>query len=151
MAADYYYEDFVQGEQFMTGTHTVDRDKVIAFATEWDPQPFHIDEAAANASIFGGLTACSAHIFAIFCQTSQQWPGGARPQAVASLGFDDTRMLKPVYVGDTLQCRNTVEVTRPSASKPGCGIVGARCELINQHGEVVFSTLSSFLMRCRPE
>ena len=141
-----YFEDFHVGDQHRTVSLLVTREEVIAFAKKWDPQPWHIDEALARQSIFAGLTACTAHIFSLFSILSQQWEGGEQQQALASLGFDEMRMLKPVYAGDTLYCRNTVELARGSKSKTDRGIVASRCELINQHDEVVFSILSTFLM-----
>ena len=127
-----------------------DADKIIEFAKKWDPQPWHIDESAARASHFGGLTACSAHIFSIFCITSQRWQSGVVQQAIAGLGFDEMRMHKPVYAGDTLRCVSIVDTARASRSKPDRGIVVYQTQLINQHNEVVFSIKASTLMARDP-
>jgi len=145
----FYFEDYKVGDQYKTISHTVDKEEIIEFASKWDPQPWHTDEAAAKASIFGGLTACSAHIFSIFCITSQQWEIGVEQQALASLGFDEMRMHRPVFAGDTLHCVNTIEMARASKSKEDRGVVATRGELVNQDGEVVFSILASFLMKRR--
>jgi len=145
----FYFEDFRVGDSHDTVSYTVGKDEIIAYASKWDPQPWHVDEDAAAASMFGGLTACSAHIFAIFCLVSPQWRNGAVQQPLASLGFDELRMLKPVYAGDTLTCISTVEVARASSSKADRGIVASRCVLHNQHGEPVFSLLASFLIARR--
>ena len=142
----YYLEDHTEGEVIQCGSYEVDKQEVIEFATQWDPQPWHIDEEAAKASFFGGLTACSAHIFSIFCITSPQWQNGAVMQALASLGFDEMRMLKPVYAGDTVRCVTTVEKVRPSSSKPDRGIVVYKSELLNGADELVFSIKCSTLM-----
>ena len=147
MKEKFYFEHYREGDQYKTVSYTVSKEDIIEFAKKWDPQPFHIDEAAAKASIFGGLTACSAHIFAIYCITSQQWENGVEQQALASLGFDEMRMHMPVFAGDTVYCLNKVEMVRESTSKPDRGIVATRCELINQRGEVVFSILSTYLMK----
>ena len=61
----FYYDDYVVGHEHPCASYTVERDEVIEFAQKWDPQPWHIDEDQAKASFFGGLTACSAHIFSI--------------------------------------------------------------------------------------
>ena len=125
-------------------------DEIIEFASKWDPQPWHIDEEAAKASFFGGLTACSAHIFSIFCITSPRWQNGRAQQAIASLGFDELRMLKPVYAGDTLRCVTIFDTVRQSRSKPDRGIVIYASELINQNDQVVFSVKCSTLMARDP-
>ncbi len=146
----YYFDDYVVGEVQRGMSYTVEKQQVINFASQWDPQPWHVDEVAAKASIFGGLTACSAHIFSIFCLTSQNWESGVVQQAIASLGFDEMRMHMPVYVGDKLQCTSTVEQARLSKSKNDRGIVTCRCALVNQKGEQVFSILSTYLMARNP-
>ena len=144
-----YFDDLVLGEEHPAGTLEVTRRAIIDFASEWDPQPFHVDEAAAKASIFGGLTACSAHIFSIFCITSQRWQSGVVQMAVAGLGFDEMRMHKPVYAGDTLSCFSIVHALRDSGSRPECGIVTYRTELRNQAGDTVFSILATSMMARR--
>lgn len=144
-----YFDDLVLGEEHAAGTYEVTRDAIVDFATEWDPQPFHVDEEAAKASLFGGLTACSAHIFAIFCITSQRWQSGVVQMAVAGLGFDEMRMHRPVFAGDTLSCFSIVHALRDSGSRPECGIVTYRTELRNQSGETVFSVLATSMMARR--
>ncbi len=144
-----YFDDLVLGEEHPAGTFEVTRQAIVDFASEWDPQPFHVDEAAAKASIFGGLTACSAHIFSIFCITSQSWQSGVVQMAVAGLGFDEMRMHRPVYAGDTLSCFSIVHALRDSGSRPECGIVTYRTELRNQASETVFSILATSMMARR--
>lgn len=146
----FYFEDCVPGAEQLAGSHTLTAREIIDFARDWDPQPWHVDEAAAQASIFGGLTACSAHIFSIFCSTSQRWQSGVVQQAVAGLGFDEMRMHKPVYAGDTLHCVSVVDAARASTSKPECGIVTFYTKLINQHGDLVFSIKASSMMARDP-
>jgi acyl dehydratase len=145
----FYFEDYTVGLEKRSITYTADKDEAIAFARQWDPQPFHIDERAAKKSLFGGLTCCSAQIFAIFCTISQQWESGEVQQAIASLGFDKMRMLKPVYVGDTLVNVSTVEQARLSSSHPGTGIVRSRCQMFNQRDEEVFRIEAAFLIQGR--
>lgn len=146
----FFFDDCVVGDEQLAGVHTVSADEIVAFAKVWDPQPFHVDEEAARASIFGGLTACSAHIFSIFCITSQRWQSGVVQQAVAGLGFDEMRMHKPVFAGDTLQCKTVIASARPSKSNPDCGIVTYDTRLENQDGEVVFSTRASSMLARDP-
>ncbi len=146
----FYFDDHVTGESVDCGSYQVSAAEIIEFASKWDPQPWHTDEEAAKASFFGGLTACSAHIFSIFCITSPDWQDGKVQQAIASLGFDELRMLKPVYAGDSLRCVTTVDSTRLSRSKPDRGIVVYYSELINQHDDPVFSVKCSTLMARDP-
>jgi acyl dehydratase len=138
------------GDKHAAATHEVTAQEIIAFAKQWDPQPWHIDEPAAKNSFFGGLTACSAHIFSIFCITSQRWQSGVVQQAIAGLGFDEMRMLRPVYAGDTLRCVSTIHETRASQSKPDRGIVVFETQLINQDDVVVFSIKASSMMARDP-
>ena len=141
-----FFEDCAVGDQHRSITMSVDKSEIIEFTTKWDPQPWHIDEDLAKQYLFGGLTACSAHIFSLFCVVSQQWENGEQQQVLASLGFDEIRMHKPLYAGDRVYCRNTIELARASRSRSDRGIVAARCELINQNDDSVFSILSTFLM-----
>ena len=142
----YYFDDYVLGQEHAAGVHQVGRQEIIDFARQWDPQPFHIDEQAAKDSVFQGLTACSAHIFSIFCSTSQRWQSGVIQQAVAGLGFDEMRMLGPVYAGDTLHCFSQIHALRLSNSRPDCGIVSYLTRLDNQRGETVFSIRAASLI-----
>lgn len=146
----FYFEDHVQGDTIECGTYTLTAPEIIAFARQWDPQPWHVDEEAAKASFFGGLTACSAHIFAVYSCITPEWQNGAVQQAIASLGFDEMRMLKPVYAGDRLRCLTRIDTVRASRSKPDRGIVVYATELRNQHDEVVFTIKCSTLMARRP-
>ncbi len=146
----FYFDDCVVGAEHAGASHFLSARELIEFATLWDPQPWHIDEQIARASHFGGLTACSAHIFSIFSITSQHWLSGVVQQAIAGLGFDEMRMHKPVYAGDTLRCVSLVKTARVSVSKPDRGIVIYHTQLINQNNEVVFSINASTLMARDP-
>ena len=83
-----FLEDYKVGDQFETIRYTLQAQEIIDFALLWDPQDFHTDEESANDSDFGGLTACSSHIFSIFTRICQHWTNGVKQQAIASLGFD---------------------------------------------------------------
>lgn len=145
----YYLEDFCVGQTIRSIAYSVSSEEIIDYARVWDPQPFHTDEEAARASVFGGLTACSSHIFAMFSIISQSWENGGKAQAIAGLGFDALRMVKPVYAGDVLRCLSTTVEVRRSRSKPDRGIVRADCRLVNQHGETVFTLTSTFMIKSR--
>lgn len=146
----FYFDDCLVGAEHPGASHEVLAQEIIEFAKKWDPQPWHIDEEIARASHFGGLTACSAHIFSIFCITSQRWQSGVVQQAIAGLGFDEMRMHKPVYAGDTLRCVSIVGAARASQTKPDRGIVVYHTQLLNQNNEVVFSIKASTMMARDP-
>ena len=140
-----YLEFFQPGLVLESDPYTVSREEIIAFASEWDPQPFHLDDEAAANSVFGRISACSAHIFALSNKLADGLvPGDA--QVLAGLGFDKMRMLLPLYAGDTIFLRDETLEARVSRSNPDRGIVTTRSELINQHDEVIFSTQTAFLM-----
>lgn len=145
-----FLDDHQVGESIKCGSYEVTAQEVIAFACKWDPQPWHVDEEAAKASVFGGLTACSAHIFSIYCITSPQWQNGKIQQAIASLGFDGLRMRQPVFAGETVRCITTINSVRVSASKPDRGIVVYGSDLLNERDEVVFSVECATLMARDP-
>lgn len=150
MPISFYFEDHIVGDCIECDQYQVTADEIISFATKWDPQPWHTDEEAAKESIFGGLTACSAHIFSIYCITSQRWQNGYVQQAVAGLGFDEQKMLAPVFAGDDLRCITWIDAARDSRSRPDCGIVTYRSELKNQADTSVFSIKCSTLMARQP-
>lgn len=143
-----FFQDLPVGRELRSIRYTVARDEIIDFASKWDPQPFHIDEAAAMSSIFGGLTACSAHIFSLFSIISQQLEEGSSIAALAALGFEELQMIKPVYAGDTLVCESTVTSSRRSASKSDRGIITTLARLLNQEGVVVFECRCKVMVQC---
>lgn len=143
-----YFEDMPVGLVLRSIDYPVARDEVIAFARKWDPQPFHIDEESARGSIFGGLTACSAHIFSMFSIISQQPLDGSRIVALAGLGFEHLHLPRPVYAGDTLYCEATVLDARRSVSKPDRGVITQRAVLVNQRAEVTFECRCRVMLQC---
>ncbi len=138
MSVDLYWEDFHVGDTAPIGERTVDRDEVIAFARAYDPQPFHVDEAAAEQSVFKGLIASGWHTVAMtmrmMCDAYLN-----RSASLGSPGVDNVRWLKPVRPGDTLKGRRVVLETRASQSRPEMGVVKMRWEVFNQHGELVMT------------
>jgi len=98
-----YFEDVEVGKKRTKSvTYQVNKEEIIEFARHWDPRSFHIDEVAAVSSVFGGLVACSAHIFSILSWFATH--GQRRTASIAVLGFDKLRMHHPVRPGDTLSC-----------------------------------------------
>ena len=130
------FEDFVPGEITTFGAYEVTREDVLAFAAEFDPQPFHLDEEAGRASLLGGLAASGWHSCSILMRMIfDAFMDGST--SLGSPGIDEVKWLKPVFPGDVLSVRREILEARASASKPDRGIVRFRFELLNQKGEVV--------------
>jgi acyl dehydratase len=144
-----WFEDFQVGDVTEVGPVTVSEDEIVAFATEFDPQPFHIDPEAAKASPFGGLIASGWHTTALFM--------GMFVRAIlldsASLGspgVEELRWTAPVRPGDTLTGRVTVTDVQPSKSNAGRGTVFTTNEVFNQNGELVMTLKARGFFARRP-
>lgn len=132
------FEDFTPGEVIELGSKRVDRDEILAFAERYDPQPMHLDDAAADASMLGGLAASGWHTVGMFmrllCDNLLLGSTG-----LGSPGIDRLRWLKPVRPGDVLTGRAEVVETRVSRSRPDVGIVQFRFVLADRAGEPVMT------------
>jgi len=129
-----YIDDLHVGQTFVTGSVTVTADAIKAFAREYDPQPFHLDEAAARDSLFGGLAASGWHTAAL----SMRLMVDGLPFAGGLVGVGgETTWPRPTRPGDTLTVHVEVLEIIPSKSRPERGIVRTRHETRNQHGEAV--------------
>jgi len=116
----------------------VSREAVLAFAQQFDPQPFHVDDEAARGSLFGGLCASGWHTCAMAMR--MMCDGYLLDSAsLGSPGIDNLRWLKPVFPGDTLSVRMEVLDARPMASKPHVGLLRSRWEVRNQHEQPVMT------------
>ena len=132
----YHWEDLPVGRTLALGSITVDHDEVIAFARQYDPQPFHLDDAAAARSMFGRLSASGWHTCAMamglmvrgFLHDSS---------SLGSPGLEKIQWLKPVHPGDTLTLRYIITESRPMNSRPDVGLIRGLWEMFNQHGEQV--------------
>jgi acyl dehydratase len=133
-----YWEDFSVGSAREFGAMPVTRDAVLAFAAQFDPQPFHLDDAAAEKSLFGKLSASGWHTCAM---TMRITCDGVllNSSSLGSPGLDNIRWHKPVFPGDVLSVRLTTLEARPMASRASVGLVLSKWETLNQHGEVVMS------------
>ena len=154
-APDAFFEDVVLGETWEIGSHTFTREEVMAFAREFDPQPFHLDEAAAKASLFGGLCASGWHTAALFIRfiiTSRREAnakaranGATLPAYGPSPGFRDLKWPKPVLVGDTVTYRTRTIERIDMQTRPNRGLLASAVQGRNQRGELVFSVTSLIL------
>lgn len=133
-----YWEDFEVGETVVMGTHTFAEEEMIDFARKFDPQPFHIDPAAAKDSHFGGLIASGWHTCAVamrlLCDNYIN-----RSASLGSPGIENVRWLVPVRAGDTLSYRRVVLESRASRTRSDMGLVKSRTEAVNQRGETVLT------------
>lgn len=135
---DFYWEDFPAGSVREFGSQHVTREAVLAFAHEFDPQPFHLDDEAAEASLFGRLSASGWHTCAMMMRmTVDEYLRNS--SSLGSPGVESLRWLKPVFPGDTLSVRLEVLEARPMTSKPGVGLTRSRWEVLNQRREIVLS------------
>jgi acyl dehydratase len=144
-----YFEDFTPGDVIELGSRSVSRDEIVAFAREFDPQPFHLDEEAAQQSVYGGLLASGWHTGSI---SMRLLADGLVNHTVSmgSPGLDEMRWVKPVRPGDTLSGRYTVLECIPSRSRADRGVVRSLLELRNQHGDVVMTIRGVGIFGRRP-
>jgi acyl dehydratase len=144
-----YFEDYPVGRVVTGGPVVVSEAEILDFARRYDPQPMHVDKAAAEAGPFGGLIASGWHTGALMMQllAAHFLP---QPGNLPSPGVDELRWVRPVRPGDALSLRATVLTARRARSKPDQGVVTSLVEVLNQHGEVVMSLKPVSLMRCRP-
>jgi acyl dehydratase len=135
-----YFEDFRVGEVVELGSRGVSEAEIIRFATEFDPQPFHIDPVRARDSAFGGLVASGWHTVALYMRLLVDGFVATVANSMGSPGVDKIEWLKPVRPGDTLTGRVTIIEMIPSKSRPDRGTIKSLGEMINQHGETVMTT-----------
>ena len=143
-----FFEDFAPGQKFASAPRPVDAAAIKAFAAEFDPQPFHLDETAAKSSLFDGLAASGWHTAAMtmrLCLSSDFRPVGGIIGGGGELVWS-----KPVRPGDALRVKIEVVETRTSRSRPAQGLVKVRIETLNQHGETVQTFSPSLLVDRRP-
>jgi len=148
--SDVYFDDLELADRFTSEPYTVSAQAILAFAQEFDVQPFHLDYAAADESVFGGLAASGWHTAAIamrlFTTGPLRFVGGA-----VGLGVDELRWPVAVRAGDCLQLETEILDARLSQSKPKHGILRIRNVLTNQKGEVVLSYVANALVQRRPD
>ncbi|HZB92586.1 MAG TPA: MaoC family dehydratase [Stellaceae bacterium] len=132
-----YFEDFRVGEVVPLGSRAVSEAEIIAFARDFDPQPFHTDPEQAKRSVFGGLVASGWHIVGLYMRLLVDGFIATVAHSMGSPGVDRIEWVKPVRPGDTLTGRLTILDLIPSRSRPDRGTVKSLGEMVNQDGEVV--------------
>lgn len=144
----FYLDDLQAGDTFTSGEHALDEAQIKAFALQFDPQPFHLDDEAARATMFGGLAASGWHTAAI---TMRLLVGGGLPLAGGVIGAGgEISWPKPTHPGDVLHVATEVVSVTPSRSRPDRGMVVVRSETRNQHGGVVQQSVYKLVVPRRP-
>jgi acyl dehydratase len=144
-----YFDDFTPGQIIELGARAIAKDEIVAFAKEFDPQIFHVDEEGAKRTIYGGLLASGWHTGSIMMRLLYE--GLLKDTAsMGSPGVDELRWLQPVRPGDVLSARVTVLEAVPSRSKPDRGMIRNLIEVTNQHGEVVMTVKGLNMLARRP-
>ena len=145
-----YFEDYVPGTIHDCGSVSLSQAEIISFASQYDPQPFHVDPVAAAAGPFGGLVASGWHTTAVVMRqlVDHYLPVEA---SLGSPGVDELRWPAPVRPGDTLRVRAIVVEARRSASKPDRGITKTMFEAVNQVGRTVLQGTATNFLLVRPD
>jgi acyl dehydratase len=144
-----YLEDFAPGQVLESPPRTLTKEEILAFARQYDPQPFHTDEAAARHSVYGGLIASGWQTVGIMMRLL--WDTFLKDTvSLGSPGCDEIRWLKPVRPGDTLRARFTIAEVTPSRSKPDRGVVRTFTEILNQRDEIVMTVKGLGMFGRRP-
>jgi acyl dehydratase len=140
-----HWEDFAAGNIAEYGPRQVTRDEIIAFASEFDPQPIHLDDEAARASMLGGLSASGWHT----CSLAMRMIADGilhNAMSMGAPGVDEVRWIVPLRPDESITLRATVLDTRVSRSRPDMGFVKFRFDLINQGGTTIMTMTSSIML-----
>jgi acyl dehydratase len=144
-----YLEDYAVGQIYRTGRLRIDKNQIMAFATQFDPQFYHLDEDAARKSLFGGLAASGWHTAALTMRLIVD--GEFRPaDGILGVGFDELSWPRPVRAGDELRAESEVLEIRPSKSRPDRGLIRVRTTTFNQNDEPVQIYTGNLIVPRRP-
>ncbi|HEY1149880.1 MAG TPA: MaoC family dehydratase [Pseudoduganella sp.] len=145
-----YLEDLAPGQKYQSGKSTLDEDQIKAFAGQYDPQPFHLDKAAAKDTIFRGLAASGWHTAALtmrlMVQGEFRLAGG-----IVGASFEELRWPQPVRPGDELRVESEVLEVRASKSRPEQGVIKVRCTTFNQRDEAVQVIVGNLIVQRRQQ
>lgn len=144
-----YFEDVVVGERAAFGAYHVTREEVLAFARQYDPQPFHLSDEGAAGTHFGRLCASGWHTGAMAMRMLVDQMQTDPRASLGSPGLEDLRWVRPVYPGDTLKLETEVLAKRRSQSRNDLGLVQSRTSVLNQRGEVVMTMTSTGMIALR--
>ena len=142
-----HFEDFAVGDRYAYGAHEMRREDMLAFAKQFDPEPFHLDGAAAKAMGWDDLIASGPHVCAAWRRMSKDAFSAA--DAFVSPGWDEIRWRLPVVVGHILTVTSEVIEARPLKSRPNLGYVEFNNEIRNQHGEITTTLITKWMIHRR--
>ncbi len=144
-----YFECFLKGSILLSPkSYVVTEEEIIEVASRWDPQVFHTDPEKAKKTMFGGLVASTAHMFAIYSWLGNTQRDEEEIATVSSLGYKNMQWHSSVRPDDHIHMKTIITNTRISKSRPDTGIVEMKHELYNQKDELVFSISDAFLVYC---
>jgi acyl dehydratase len=144
-----YLEDFAVGQVFNSARTRVDKEQIVAYAKQFDPQPFHLDEEAARKSPFHGLAASGWHTAGMTMR--MMLDGEFKPAGgILGVGFDDLSWPRPVRPGDELHAKSEILEVRPSKSRPDRGMIRVRTTTYNQKDQPVMAFTGNLLVPRRP-
>ncbi len=147
MAERLFLEDLVAGQRFVSTSFTVSAEEIVAFATQYDPQPFHLDHSEAANTLFGGLAASGWHTAAMTMRKVVE----SVPMAGGIIGSGgELTWPRPTRPGDVLRVETEVLEITPSRSRPERGMVRVRCVTLNQDGEAVQTFMPKLVVPRRP-
>lgn len=149
-----YFEDIAIGDSFDFGPLTVSREETIAFAAQFDPQPFHLSDEAAATTHFGTISGSGWHTTALFMKmfvAEMQKQPGRQAASLGAMGVDELRWLRPLRPGDTLRGKSEVIGKKASQSRPEMGIVRSKVTILNQDDQPVLTMIPIAMWRTRPQ
>ncbi|MGR4065252.1 MAG: MaoC/PaaZ C-terminal domain-containing protein [Vulcanimicrobiaceae bacterium] len=147
---DRYFEDFAVGERFETPGATISRQEALAFASSYDPQPFHLDDAAARDSLFGTLVVSGWQTAAITMRLIVL-SRVLEATGVIGTGIDELRWLAPVLPGDTLRVRGEIVGLTPPPAGRRRGSMRVQMHAVNQNDAIVYSAIANLIVPVRPD
>jgi acyl dehydratase len=150
MTEKYYFEDFEVGSTDEFGHYPVTREEILEFAGKYDPQPFHLSDAAGQAMHFGGLCASGWHTGAMAMRMIVDSMPAGGSGSLGSPGISELRWIKPVFPGDVLRMKSTVVDKRASRSRPDMGMLFLENQVFNQKDELVMSFRPTVMYQRRP-
>lgn len=144
-----YYEDLEVGVVMRFGSYAVSHDEVVTFAAAFDPQPFHLDAAAAAKTHFGRISASGWHTCAMTMRMIVDNFAARGHRGLGSPGVDQIRWLRPVYPGDTLSCESMLLEKRRSRTRREMGLIRTSTTVVNQNGEQVMTLIANGMVEVR--
>ncbi len=150
MVDERFFEDLVVGQVFTSRTETMTRERMVAFAAEFDPQPQHLDEEAARTTLFGELVASGWHTAALTMRLQIEGFLAGFPGGMAGAQIDNLAWKQPVRAGDTLRAEVEILAMRESRSRPDRGLLTLRTTTLNQRDEAVQVMTAAILVPRRP-